>query len=76
MTGALNSLHKIGAAVSSSQGAGQNVVNRIRASDLGQAIEGAVGTEAQALRQRFRNGIPVLLKLTICAKQPKCLLAE
>jgi hypothetical protein len=61
MTGALNSLHKIGAAVSSSQGAGQNVVNRIRASDLGQAIEGAVGTEAQALRQRFRNGIPVYI---------------
>jgi hypothetical protein len=61
MAGALNSLYKIGAAVSSSQGSGQNVINRIRASDLGQAIEGAVGTEAQALRQRFKNGIPVYI---------------
>lgn len=61
MANTLNDLYEMGAAVSSSQDVGKNIVNRLRASDIGQALEGAAGTEAQALRQRFRNAIPVFI---------------
>jgi hypothetical protein len=61
MANNLNRLYKMGVAVSSTQGAGQNVLNRIRATDFGQGIEGALGTEAQAVRQAFKNAIPVYI---------------
>jgi hypothetical protein len=61
MANNLNSLYKMGVAVSSTQGTGKNIVNRLRATNLGQVLEEAAGTEAQGLRQAFKNAVPVYI---------------
>lgn len=55
-------LNKMGALVSPAQGADKNVVARIRASGIGQVLEGAVGTEAQTKRDRIASIRPGLMQ--------------
>lgn len=55
-------LKKMGAMVSPAQAANKNVVARIRASGLGQTLEGAVGTEAQSKRDRIASIRPQLMQ--------------
>ncbi len=68
-TGNLNELRKIygdlkkmGAMVSPAQAADKNVVARIRASGIGQVLEGAVGTQAQTQRDRIQSIRPGLMQ--------------
>lgn len=55
-------LKKMGAMVSPAQAADKNVVARIRASGIGQVLEGAVGTEAQTKRDRIASIRPQLMQ--------------
>lgn len=55
-------LNKMGAMVSPKQAANKNVVARIRASGIGQTLEGAVGTEAQTKRDRVASIRPQLMQ--------------
>ena len=55
-------LHKMGAMVSPAQAADKNVVARIRASGIGQVLEGAVGTKAQTQRDRIASIRPGLMQ--------------
>ncbi|MFL6708002.1 MAG: hypothetical protein ACJ8HI_07325 [Massilia sp.] len=55
-------LHKMGAMVSPAQAADKNVVARIRASGIGQLLEGAVGTQAQTQRDRVASIRPQLMQ--------------
>jgi hypothetical protein len=55
-------LNKMGAMVSTAQSADKNVVARIRASGLGQTLEGAVGTKAQSKRDRIASIRPQLMQ--------------
>lgn len=55
-------LNKMGAMVSPAQAADKNVVARIRASGIGQVLEGAVGTEAQTKRDRIASIRPGLMQ--------------
>lgn len=55
-------LNKRGALVSPAQAADKNVVARIRASGIGQLLEGAVGTEAQTQRDRINSIKPGLMQ--------------
>lgn len=55
-------LKKMGAMVSPAQAADKNVVARIRASGIGQVLEGAVGTRAQTQRDRVASIRPQLLQ--------------
>lgn len=67
--GSLNELRQIygdlkamGAMVSPAQAANKNVVARIRASGIGQVLEGAVGTQAQTQRDRVASIRPGLMQ--------------
>lgn len=55
-------LRGIGALVSPSQSTGANVAARVRASGVGQMLEGAVGTEAQTKRDRVASIRPALMQ--------------
>jgi hypothetical protein len=55
-------LKKMGAMVSPAQAADRNVVARIRASGIGQVLEGAVGTQAQTQRDRVASIRPQLMQ--------------
>ena len=55
-------LNKMGAMVSPTQAADKNVIARIRASGIGQVLEGAVGTEAQTRRDRIASIRPQLMQ--------------
>lgn len=55
-------LKKMGAMVSPAQAADRNVVARIRASGIGQVLEGAVGTKAQTQRDRIASIRPQLMQ--------------
>lgn len=55
-------LHKMGALVSPAQSKDKNVIARIRASGIGQTLEGAVGTEAQTKRDRIASIRPQLMQ--------------
>lgn len=55
-------LNKMGAMVSPAQAANKNVAARIRASGIGQVLEGAVGTEAQTQRDRVASIRPSLMQ--------------
>lgn len=62
LRGIYRDLKSMGAMVSPSQSAGQNVEARLRASGLGQTVEGAVGTKAQTLRDRINSIRPQLMQ--------------
>jgi len=55
-------LNEIGGLVSSKKSTVDNVITRSRASGVGQLIEGAVGTEAQTLRDRIASIRPALMQ--------------
>lgn len=55
-------LKNMGAMVSPAQSNDKNVVARIRASGIGQVLEGAVGTEAQTERDRINSIRPGLMQ--------------
>lgn len=55
-------LHEMGAMVSPAQAASKNVQARIRASGIGQTLEGAVGTQAQTQRDRVASIRPQLMQ--------------
>lgn len=55
-------LRGIGALVSPKQSTGANVAARVRASGVGQMLEGAVGTEAQTKRDRVASIRPALMQ--------------
>jgi hypothetical protein len=55
-------LHKMGAMVSPAQSTNKNVIARIRASGIGQTLEGAAGTEAQRKRDRINSIRPALMQ--------------
>ncbi len=55
-------LKKMGAMVSPTQSAGSNISARVRASGLGQTLEGAVGTKAQTQRDRIASIRPQLMQ--------------
>lgn len=57
-----NSLRNMGAMVSPQNSALGNITARVRASGVGQLAEGAVGTEAQALRDRVASIRPALMQ--------------
>jgi hypothetical protein len=57
-----NDLHNMGAMVSDKQSAGSNISARLRASGLGQTLEGAVGTKAQTQRARVASIRPQLMQ--------------
>jgi hypothetical protein len=62
LRGIYNDLNRRGAMVSPKQAADKNVVARIRASGIGQTLEGAVGTEAQTQRDRIASIRPQLMQ--------------
>jgi hypothetical protein len=62
LRGIYTDLHKMGAMVSPAQSKDKNVVARIRASGIGQTLEGAVGTEAQTKRDRIASIRPGLMQ--------------
>lgn len=62
LRGIYESLNKMGALVSPQRGAGSNIAARARASGVGQMLEGAVGTEAQTLRDRIASIRPSLMQ--------------
>jgi hypothetical protein len=55
-------LYKMGAMVSEAQSKDKNVVARIRASGIGQLLEGAAGTQAQTQRDRIASIRPALMQ--------------
>lgn len=55
-------LNQMGAMVSPSRSATDNIAARVRASGPGQLLEGAVGTEAQTLRDRVASIRPGLMQ--------------
>lgn len=55
-------LNKLGAMVSPKQSTGSNLLARGRASGVGQVLEGAVGTQAQTLRDRVASIRPALMQ--------------
>jgi len=55
-------LNEIGGLVSSKNSTVDNIITRGRASGVGQLIEGAVGTEAQTLRDRIASIRPALMQ--------------
>lgn len=55
-------LNRMGAMVTPKQAADKNIVARIRASGIGQTLEGAVGTEAQSKRDRIASIRPALMQ--------------
>lgn len=55
-------LNKMGAMVSPSRSTGGNIVSRARSSAAGQILEGAVGTQAQTLRDRVASIRPGLMQ--------------
>jgi hypothetical protein len=62
LRGLYTDLNKMGAMVSTAQAGDKNVVARIRASGIGQTLEGAVGTKAQTLRDRVNSIRPGLMQ--------------
>ena len=62
LRGIYDNLNKMGALVSPQRGAGSNIAARARASGVGQMLEGAVGTEAQTLRDRIASIRPSLMQ--------------
>jgi len=62
LRGIYDQLNKMGAMVSPSRSTGSNIAARARASGVGQAVEGAVGTEAQTLRDRINSIRPGLMQ--------------
>lgn len=62
LRGIYDSLDKMGAMVSPKNSAGANIGARVRASGAGQMLEGAVGTEAQTLRDRIKSIRPGLMQ--------------
>lgn len=55
-------LNKMGAMVSPNRSTGGNIVSRVRSSAAGQVLEGAVGTQAQTLRDRVASIRPGLMQ--------------
>jgi hypothetical protein len=55
-------LNEIGGLVSSKNSTVSNITTRARASGIGQLLEGAVGTEAQTLRDRIASIRPALMQ--------------
>lgn len=55
-------LNKMGAMVSEAQSTDKNIVARIRASGIGQTLEGAAGTRAQTQRDRVASIRPGLMQ--------------
>lgn len=55
-------LNKMGAMVTPGQSSGANIAARVRASGAGQLVEGAIGTEAQTLRDRVNSIRPSLMQ--------------
>lgn len=55
-------LKKMGGTVSPSQTAGENIKARVRASGLGQMVEGTLGTQAQTKRDRIDSIRPGLMQ--------------
>lgn len=62
LRGIYGDLKKMGAMVSPGQSTGKNVEARLRASGIGQAIEGTVGTQAQSSRDRVLSIRPQLMQ--------------
>ena len=62
LRGVYQRLNKIGATVTPSQTGEQNVIARLRNSGVGQLVEGAVGTQAQALRDEINAMRPGLMQ--------------
>lgn len=62
LTGIYGRLDKMGALVSPQRGAAGNVLSYLRASGPGQVVEGAIGTEAQTLRDRVASIRPQLMQ--------------
>lgn len=62
LRGIYDQLNKMGALVSPKNSAGANISARVRASGAGQLVEGAVGTEAQTLRDRINSIRPGLMQ--------------
>lgn len=54
-------LAKMGGAVSTALPARQNIQNRLAASDAGQLLGGALGTQEQSIRNSIRQSIPLLM---------------
>jgi hypothetical protein len=57
-----SNLNNMGAMVSTAQSTDKNVIARIRASGIGQTLEGAAGTKAQTLRDRINSIRPGLMQ--------------
>lgn len=62
LSGIYGKLDKMGALVSPQRGAAGNVMSYLRASGPGQIVEGAIGTEAQTLRDRVASIRPQLMQ--------------
>lgn len=62
LTGLYDQLDEMGAMVNPKKGTGANIAARARASGLGQLVEGAVGTQAQELRDRIESIRPGLMQ--------------
>lgn len=62
LRGIYGNLKKMGAMVSPTQSGGKNVLNRVRASGVGQLAEGALGTQAQTERDRIGSIRPGLMQ--------------
>lgn len=62
LRGIYKTLNDMGAMVSPKRSAGANVEARLRASGLGQTVEGAIGTQAQTQRDRIASIRPQLMQ--------------
>lgn len=62
LRGIYGDLKKMGAMVSPSQSTGANIEARVRASGLGQSVEGTIGTKAQTQRDRVMSIRPQLMQ--------------
>lgn len=62
LSGLYDQLDEIGAMVNPKKGTAGNIAARARASGLGQLVEGAVGTQAQELRDRVESIRPGLMQ--------------
>lgn len=62
LTGIYDQLNDMGAMVNPKKGTAANIAARLRASGAGQLVEGAVGTQAQELRDRVESIRPGLMQ--------------
>ena len=62
LRGIYGTLNQMGAMVSPKQSTGANVFARVRASGVGQVVEGALGTQAQTQRDRINSIRPGLMQ--------------